>query len=63
MKWKSGLGRKATYRALVEVFFQAGELTYAYEVCSLLSDTEQMGEFSKIITCIHVRRKLLLITT
>lgn len=45
IKWKSGLGSKATYRALIEVFFQAGELTYAEFVCDLLRDTKQKGKF------------------
>ena len=45
MKWKSCLGSKGTYKALIEVFLHAGQLTYADFVCNLLSDTEQMGKF------------------
>ena len=36
--WKSKLGKAATYRALVEVFYKAGRLDYADHVCSLLRD-------------------------
>ena len=51
MKWKSGLGSKATYRALIEVFYQAGELDYANLVCNLLRDTEEMSKFPCITEC------------
>ena len=37
-KWKSGLGRAATYRALIQIFFQAGKVDYAEFVCDLLKD-------------------------
>ena len=37
--WKSRLGSRATYRALIEVFFKAGRLDYADAVCSLLKDS------------------------
>lgn len=37
-KWKSKLGKAATYRALIEVFFKAGEVNSADAVCYLFKD-------------------------
>ena len=36
-QWKSGLGKAATYRALIEVFFNAGKVDYADAVCDLFN--------------------------
>ena len=38
--WKSGLGKKATYRALIEVFIRAGQVSYAHTVADILSEEE-----------------------
>ena len=35
-KWKTRLGSAATYRALIEVFCNAGKIGYADGVCDLL---------------------------
>lgn len=37
-QWKSGLGKAATYRALIEVFFNSGKVDYADAVCDLFKD-------------------------
>ena len=37
--WKSRLDSGATYRALIETFFEADRLDYADAVCSLLKDS------------------------
>ena len=42
--WKSRLGSLATYRALIEVFYEANELTYADYVCQLLEGTGAGGK-------------------
>ena len=34
--WKSRLGGRATYRALIDVFFKAGRLDCADAVCGVL---------------------------
>lgn len=40
--WKTSLGERATYRALIEVFVNAGYPAYADNVCSLFK-TEGPG--------------------
>ena len=35
--WKSGLGSKATYKALINVFVNAGKQDYADVVCDLFN--------------------------
>ena len=37
-KWKSGLGSRATYKALIEVFIKAGKADYADAVCGVLRE-------------------------
>ena len=44
-KWKSGLGKAATYKALIEVFFNAGKVDYADAVCDLFKDTSATSKY------------------
>ena len=37
-RWKSGLGKAATYKALIQIFLQAGKVDYAEFVCDLFKD-------------------------
>lgn len=37
-RWKARLGRRASYKALVEVFVRAGHEDYAEVVCGLLME-------------------------
>ena len=55
-KWKSRLGKEATYRALIEVFYEAGEITLADLVCDLFK-IDEAG--SKLVTLVdlYIRRK------
>lgn len=41
--WKSRLGGRATYRALIDVFFKAGRLDCADAVCGVLLDSEDIN--------------------
>lgn len=59
-KWKDNLGKEATYRALIEVFFKAGKVNYADAVCDLFKDPSKytcsysvtyMYIHSEIFTC------------
>ena len=43
--WKSRLGSRATYRALIEVFFKAGRLDYAEFVSGLFKDNGASGMY------------------
>ena len=54
---KSGLGNAATYRALIEVFFNAGKVDYADAMCiNLFKDPNVTSKFTiKSIVCINVR--------
>ena len=42
--WKTSLGERATYRALIEVFVNAGYPAYADNVCSLFKTVEPSTE-------------------
>ena len=42
--WKSGLGKKATYRALIEAFIRAGQVSYAQTVADILSEEEDTSD-------------------
>ena len=53
-KWKSDLGKAATYRALIEVFFRAGRLDYAEFVCNLLKDNTSNYMYINLYVYIHV---------
>ena len=43
-KWKSGLGSEATYRALMEVFVQAGRMDCAKNVVEILKGGAEITE-------------------
>ena len=47
-KWKSRLGSSATYRALIEVFFNAGKVDYADAVCYLFNDPGASSKLTSI---------------
>ena len=53
-KWKSGLGKAATYRALIQIFLQAGKVDYAEFVCDLLKDDTGKYYVFNIKMHIHV---------
>lgn len=42
--WKSRLGKEATYRALIEVFIRAGQVSYAQTVADILSEKEDTSD-------------------
>lgn len=58
-KWKSDLGKAATYKALIEVFFNAGKVDYADAVCDLFKDTSATSKhyhnIGNVIINIHPR--------
>ena len=41
-KWKSGLGSKATYRALMEVFVKAGRIDLAESIVKILKEEAEV---------------------
>ena len=41
--WKSGLGKAATYKALIKIFIEAGKVDYADKVCDLLKGEDANG--------------------
>ena len=53
-KWKSGLGKAATYRALIEVFFSAGKVDYADAICDLFKDTSATSKHYHIGNVINI---------
>ena len=44
--WKSGLGKRATYRALIEAFIRAGQVAYADAVAETLSEQEDTADLA-----------------
>ena len=38
--WKCGRGKQATYRALIQVFIRAGQVSYAQTVADILSEED-----------------------
>ena len=54
--WKSRLGREATYRALIEVFFRAGRLDYADAVCDILKEISESTRGIKDKHLYHAHR-------
>ena len=53
-RWKSGLGKAATYRALIQIFLQAGKVDYAEFVCDLFKDNTGKYYVLNINMQIHV---------
>ena len=45
-KWKSGLGRAATYRALMEVFVKAGRIDLAESIAEILKEGAEVTDES-----------------